>query len=100
MNWLDTEIKSILWKKPEPKLAPPKAGEFDLILFEEGTDFKRLVRAICRTTKYTKPKSGSSPNPILYVQRTNRCLLPASKAGINSPHRSNATKMRTKTTML
>lgn len=57
MNWLDTETKSILWKEPESKLAPPKAGEFDLILFKEGTDFKRVVRAICRTTKHMEPKA-------------------------------------------
>lgn len=51
MNWLDTETKSILWKEPEPKLAPPKAGEFALVLLKEGKDFKRLVRAIQRTNK-------------------------------------------------
>jgi len=38
MNWLDTGTKSTLQKEPESKLAPPKAGEFDLILFKEGAD--------------------------------------------------------------
>jgi hypothetical protein len=50
MNWLDTETKSILWKEPETKLAPPKAGEFALVLLKEGKDFKRLVRALQRST--------------------------------------------------
>lgn len=54
MNWLDTETKSILWKEPELKLAPPKAGEFALVLLKEGKDFKRLVRALQRTNKCTE----------------------------------------------
>lgn len=57
MNWLDTETKSILWKEPEPKLATPKAGEFDLILFKEGMDFKRLVRALARTNQCTEAEA-------------------------------------------
>jgi hypothetical protein len=48
MNWLDTETKEILQKDPEQKTAPSKAGEFALILIREGTDNKRLVRAIRR----------------------------------------------------
>ena len=48
MNWLDTETKSILQKDYEPKLAPPKAAEFGLVLLRKGSDDLRLVRAICR----------------------------------------------------
>lgn len=48
MNWLDTETKAILQKAHEPKLAPPKAAEFALVLLQKGTDRQRLVRAICR----------------------------------------------------
>ena len=48
MNWLDTETKAILQREVEPKLAPPKAGEFGLVLLRKGDDQPRLVRAICR----------------------------------------------------
>jgi hypothetical protein len=48
MNWLDTETKAILQKDHEPRLAPPKAAEFALVLIRRGTDNQRLVRAICR----------------------------------------------------
>ncbi len=57
MNWLDTETKSILWKEPAPKLAPPKAGEFALVLLKEGKDFKRLVRALQRTNQCTEAQA-------------------------------------------
>ncbi len=57
MNWLDTETKSILCRELEPKLAPPKAGEFDLILLKEGMDFKRLVRALARTNQCTEAEA-------------------------------------------
>jgi len=46
MNWLDTETKAILQKTPEPKLAPPKAGEFALVLLQQGMDTERLVEVI------------------------------------------------------
>jgi hypothetical protein len=48
MNWLDTKTKEILQKEQDPKLAPPKAAEFALVLIRKGTDHQRLVRAICR----------------------------------------------------
>ena len=48
MNWLDTETKAILQREPEPPLAPPKSGEFALVLIRSGTDHQRLVRAIRR----------------------------------------------------
>jgi hypothetical protein len=48
MNWLDTETKAILQREQEPRLAPPKAAEFALILIRKGTDDRRLVRAIRR----------------------------------------------------
>jgi hypothetical protein len=48
MNWLDTETKAILQRAHEPKLAPPKAAEFALVLIREGTDHQRLIRAIRR----------------------------------------------------
>lgn len=48
MNWLDTQTKEILQKAHEPKLAPPKAAEFALVLLRKGADHPRLVRAICR----------------------------------------------------
>ena len=48
MNWIDPQTKEILQKEPEPKLAPPKAGEFALVLLRRGPDEQRLVRAIGR----------------------------------------------------
>ena len=46
MNWLDTETKEILGRENEPKLAPPKAAEFGLVLIRKGSERQRLVRAI------------------------------------------------------
>jgi len=48
MNWLDTETKAILLREHEPKLAPPKAAEFGLVLIRKGSDEQRLLQAICR----------------------------------------------------
>jgi hypothetical protein len=48
MNWLDTETKAILQKKPDTKLAPPKSGEFALVLLKKGADHDWLVRTIRR----------------------------------------------------
>ncbi|HEX4351201.1 MAG TPA: hypothetical protein VH251_12475 [Verrucomicrobiae bacterium] len=57
MNWLDTETKAILRGTHQPKLAPPKAGEFALILLRKGSDEERLVRAIRRTNDDTEFKA-------------------------------------------
>jgi len=57
MNWLDTETKAILQKKPEEKLAPPKVGEFALVLLRKGTDHRRLVHAICRINNCAETKA-------------------------------------------
>lgn len=46
MNWLDTETKAILQKSDDPKLAPPKAGEFALVLLQKGTSDERLIHAL------------------------------------------------------
>ena len=48
MNWLDTQTKEILQKVVEPKLAPPRAAEFTLVLVRQGADHARLIRAIRR----------------------------------------------------
>ena len=48
MNWLDTETKAILHKPGEPKLAPPRAAEFALVLLRKGADLARLIRAVHR----------------------------------------------------
>ncbi len=55
MNWLDTETKAILQKEDTPKLAPPTAAEFALVLLRKGTDDKRLVRAIRRINECIEP---------------------------------------------
>lgn len=57
MNWLDTETKAILQQAHDPKLAPPKAAEFSLVLLRKGTDFRRLVRAIRRINNCTETKA-------------------------------------------
>src|SRR6185437_3719363 len=54
MNWLDTETKAILQKEPEPKLAPPKAAEFGLVMLLKGRNRLRLARAICRINNCTE----------------------------------------------
>jgi hypothetical protein len=48
MNWLDTETKAILQRERELPIAPPKVGEFALVLGSKGADPGRLVRAVCR----------------------------------------------------
>ena len=57
MNWLDTETKAILQKEPEPKLAPPKAAEFGLVMLLKGRNRLRLARAICRINNCTEAQS-------------------------------------------
>jgi hypothetical protein len=57
MNWLDTETKEILQKEHDPKLAPPKAAEFGLVLIQKGTDHQRLVRAICRINECSESEA-------------------------------------------
>ncbi len=57
MNWLDTETKEILQKEHEPKLAPPKAAEFALVLIRKGTDQQRLVRAIRRINECSESEA-------------------------------------------
>jgi hypothetical protein len=57
MNWLDTETKEILQKEHEPKLAPPKAAEFALVLIRKGTDHQRLVRAIRRINECSESEA-------------------------------------------
>jgi hypothetical protein len=67
MNWLDTETKAILQKEEEPKFAPPKAGEFGLVLLRKGNDRERLVRAICRINNCAESAAGvlaRSPEPV------------------------------------
>ncbi|HSH95093.1 MAG TPA: hypothetical protein VK968_13160 [Roseimicrobium sp.] len=54
MNWLDTETKAILHKEPDEKLAPPKAGEFALVVLEWGKDLRRNIRAVCRINGCTE----------------------------------------------
>lgn len=58
MNWLDTQTKEILQKVSEPKLAPPKTAEFALVLVQNGTDQKRLVRAISRINECNEAKAS------------------------------------------
>jgi len=57
MNWLDTETKEILQKEHDPKLAPPKAAEFALVLIRKGTDHQRLVRAVCRINECSESEA-------------------------------------------
>jgi hypothetical protein len=57
MNWLDTETKGILQKEHEPRLAPPKAAEFALVLIRKGTDNQRLVRAIRRINECSESEA-------------------------------------------
>lgn len=57
MNWLDTQTKEILQKVAEPKLAPPIAVEFTLVLVRKGADRDRLVRAICRINECKEPEA-------------------------------------------
>jgi len=57
MNWLDTQTKEILQMVAEPKLAPPKAAEFTLVLVRKGSDYARLVRAIRRINECDEPKA-------------------------------------------
>jgi hypothetical protein len=67
MNWLDTETKGILQKEIEPKLAPPKAAEFGLVLLQKGADYQRLIRAICRTNECSEVEAvtlARSPVPV------------------------------------
>ena len=63
MNWLDTETKSILWKEHEPKLAPPKAGEFGLVLLRKGADHERMVHAVCRINECTESEAVKLVRP-------------------------------------
>jgi hypothetical protein len=48
MNWLDTETKAILQRVDDPKVSPSKVAEFALVLGYKGSDWQRLVRAVCR----------------------------------------------------
>ena len=68
MNWLDTETRAILQKQDEPKLAPPKAAEFGLVLIRKGRDEQRLVRAICRINDCRESEGiavARQPTPII-----------------------------------
>src|SRR5262249_36228 len=67
MNWLDTETRAILQKNHEPKLPPPKAAEFALVLIRKGTDDQRLVRAVQRINECSEAKANKLsrlPTPI------------------------------------
>ena len=57
MNWLDTETKAILQRREDPKLTPPKAGEFALVLLGKGTDAERLVHAIREINNCTETEA-------------------------------------------
>jgi hypothetical protein len=48
LNWLDTETRGVLGNGGDPKLAPPKSGEFALVLIKKGAERQRLWRAIHR----------------------------------------------------
>lgn len=48
IDWLDTETKAILHKPGDPKLAPPRAAEFALVLLRKGADLAGLIRAVHR----------------------------------------------------
>jgi len=67
MNWLDTETKAILQQEYDPKLAPPKVGEFALVLLQKGADLDRLIRAVSRINECSKEAAvgvTSLPLPI------------------------------------
>ena len=67
MNWLDTQTKEILQKVVDPKLAPPKAAEFTLVLVRPGADRARLVRAIRRINDCPEPAAvelADQPTPV------------------------------------
>jgi len=67
MNWLDTQTREILQKVNDTKLAPPKAADFALVLVREGSDHRRLVRAISRINECdeaTASELAVRPNPV------------------------------------
>ena len=66
MSWLSTETKGILQKDYDPKPAPPKAGEFGLLLLQKVSDHRRLVRALRRINDCTEAEAeelARSPVP-------------------------------------
>ncbi len=66
-NWLDTETKAILHRRPPEKLAPPMAGPFTLVLIARGPDQRRLARALQRSCPLSEAQVRAilrQPDPI------------------------------------
>jgi len=67
MDWLDTETKAILDRADEPRIAPPKAAEFGLVVLRKGGEDGRLARAIRRINDCVESRAialSRSPVPI------------------------------------
>src|SRR5215472_6150244 len=67
MNWLDTQTKELLQKVPDERPAPPKTGEFALVLLREGLDHQRLEDAIVEINKCSKTAAAMLADGLMPV---------------------------------
>jgi hypothetical protein len=67
MNWLDTQTKELLQKVPDERPAPPKTGEFALVLIRQGQDRQRLEDAFIEINKCSKSAAAMLADGVMPV---------------------------------